>query len=324
MARIFIDGWESGTIDLWDTNTGATVVAAQNGMSGNKCLELTGNSDWLRRAIPSAAEYYFSLRYRPIDSTNQIIISFWLSTVIQCKLNRNRTTNHLEIYRGTTLLASGTAMMAINATYLIEIRLLIADSGGRFVVKLNGVTDIDFTGDTQESAASNQMDTIELGSSQNEYSNAYFDDFILDDAAFPGDTRIQAIVPTGAGNSTELTPSTGENWACVDEVPANDADYVATNTVNKLDLYTMSNLTGAIDNIKCVQVQARAMKEGNATPQNIKLAVRSGATDYVSADKALTTSYKSYCNLWETDPATAAAWTESGVNAMEAGVKSAA
>jgi len=66
------------------------------------------------------------------------------------------------------------------------------------------------------------------------------------------------------------------------------------------------------------------VKEGSATPQNVKLAVRSGGTDYAGADKAVPTTAATVASIWETDPATSAAWSESNVNAVEIGVKTAA
>jgi hypothetical protein len=49
--------------------------------------------------------------------------------------------------------------------------------------------------------------------------------------------------------------------------------------------------------------------------------VRSGTTDSDSATNVLATSYLYYTELHATDPDTAAAWTISGVNAVEVGQK---
>lgn len=149
------------------------------------------------------------------------------------------------------------------------------------------------------------------------------DNIILDDANWIGDTKIQAIHPTGAGTTTQWTPSAGANYTCVDEIPAVDTDWVETNTINLTDTYASSNLTGVIDNIKCVQVQARSMKEGAPTPLNIDLVVNSAGTDYLSTDKAVqSVTYKPIYFIWETDPATATPWLEATVNAAEIGIKS--
>jgi hypothetical protein len=108
----------------------------------------------------------------------------------------------------------------------------------------------------------------------------------------------------------------------VEEIPASDSDNVTVNSNDQVDTYAAGNLTGSIGSVVCVQVQARAVKEGASTPQNLALVVRTGGTDYPSADKAVPTVAKSLCNLWETNPNTAVAWTESDVNGAEIGIRS--
>ena len=131
----------------------------------------------------------------------------------------------------------------------------------------------------------------------------HFDNVVIDDAAWPGKTNIQAIRPDRSrGNSTQWTPSAGANWDCVDEVPASDADNVVTNANDQVDLYAAGNLVGTIDSVVCVQVQARAVKEGVATPQNLALGVRTGATDYFSSDKIIPTAAKSRLQLVDAEP----------------------
>jgi hypothetical protein len=93
---------------------------------------------------------------------------------------------------------------------------------------------------------------------------------------------------------------------------------------DNLDVYAMANLTGNVAEVKCLQVQARSKKEGSATPQNLKLAVRTASTDYLSANNALQTSYAELRNIWQLNPNTSAAWEVSDVNGLEAGIKSAA
>ena len=147
---------------------------------------------------------------------------------------------------------------------------------------------------------------------------------MIDNAAWPGNTKIQAIKPAGAGNSTQWTPSAGDNYACVDEVPPSESDFVSTNTIGHLDLYAAGDLVGTIGSVKCVQLQALAKAEGSPSPHNLQLAVRTNGADYFSGDKAVPSSSTQLSNLWEANPATAAPWQEAEVNAMEIGMKAVA
>jgi hypothetical protein len=108
----------------------------------------------------------------------------------------------------------------------------------------------------------------------------------------------------------------------VDDRPPSDSDFVSTNVVDEVDTYALSDLPSEAATIKCVQVHCRARKEGSATPQNINLAVRTTGGDAYSADQALAENFMGHKNIWALNPGTAAAWTVSEVNAMEAGVKS--
>ena len=322
MARIFIDGFESGDQDMWDTSIGATVISSSGlDMDGDYCLELLSNTDSLEKNITATDEMYFALLWRPNTLSNwRDIFSCHKDGTHILTIRWEYPTDRLEAYNGASL-ATGTATFVEDITYLIEVWFKQADSGGRVVVKVDSVSDIDFTGDTKP-GADTQFNQVRLGR-VGAYANAYYDNFIMDDAAWIGNTQIQKILPTGAGNSTGWNSSVGNNWDCVDERPASDADYVSINAVDQVDTYAAGNMTGDIDTVKCVQIQSRTESDGAPTPTNLKLVVRSGA-DYFSSDKSVPATPKSLCNLWESNPADAAAWEEADVNAMEIGIKSAA
>lgn len=329
MARIFIDGFESGGDDLWDAESNATVVSSAGlDMDGSYCLDINSTTEYIEKNITADDEMYFAFLYRPTNvSTSRGILAVSASGTNLIAITRTNTTGIIVARTGAayTALDTGTKNLTVDTTYLIEIRIKIADAGGRVEVKVDNIQDIDFTGDTKPDA-NTQFNQIRLGHTGDAltYAYAYFDNFIMDDAGWIGDTKIQALVPTGAGNTTGWTPSAGANWACVDEKPASDVDYVSINANDTTDTYATGNLAGTIGTIKCVQVQSRMRTDGAPTPTNLKLVVRSGAADYLSGNKAVPAAEKSLWNLWETDPADAAAWAEADVNAMEIGVKSAA
>lgn len=329
MARVFIDGFESGEHDMWDAEDNAIVVSSAGlDMEGDYCLDLNSIVEYLQKDITADDEMYFAFLYRPTSSaqSSQIFTVYKDDTVL-LHLNRSTATGLLRVMSEAagSLLVTGTKVINVNTTYLIEIRFKVADSGGRAEVKVDGIQDIDFTGDTK-STAETQFNRVRFGrgGSASYNSVAYFDNFVMDDADWIGDTKIQAIASSGAGNSTGWTPSAGNNWDCVDEIPPSDADYVSTNSNDVVDTYAAGNLAGTIGVVKCVQVQVRARTDGAPTPNNLKLAVRSGGTDYLSGDKAVSAAEKGLWNLWEDNPATATDWTETTVNAVEIGIKSAA
>jgi hypothetical protein len=324
MARIFIDGFESGTTDLW-VATSAVITTPKTGMSGSYCLSLDGAQKVVKREISSATSIYGAFKYY---QNNAGAASLYMCTL----RSSGNLVFTISVQGNTGIITSATAgASSVDATasipYQITVNLefyfYIDNTNGRMVVKINGVPYINFTGDTLGTHST--FNGFELGmvaTSTNVY--GFFDDVVLDDSDWPGNTIIQAIKADGAGNSAQWTTSVSTpNWQTVDEVPASDVDYVYTNTVDQTDTHTAGSLVGTIASIKCVQVQARTIKEGAATPTNLGVVVRTNSTDYVSSDIAVPTALTGLSVLWNTNPSsTGVAWDVTAVNALEIGIKS--
>lgn len=333
MARLFIDGFEHGNaLDLWDaygSNTPTIATASTYNMDGNYCLNLSPSSSsrWVQKTITADDEIYISFLYHALLYTASCgMVQFLTGSTVLGGISAGAD-GRLQIHTSSsaTPTSYGTRRLSSNTTYLIEVRYKLSDSGV-IQVKIDGVLDIDYSGDTKPGSETT-FELIKFGgatySGSGFYAYCYMDNIVLDDANWIGQTFIQAIAPTAAGNSTGWTPSTGSNWDCVEEIPVSDTNYVSINSNDVTDTYTTANLSGTINSVKCVQVQSRARKEGTSTPTNLKLVVRASGADYLSANKTLTTSFANKWNLWETNPA-GGSWDESGVNGIEIGIKSAA
>uniref|UniRef100_A0A7C3Z7Y2 Uncharacterized protein n=1 Tax=Desulfobacca acetoxidans TaxID=60893 RepID=A0A7C3Z7Y2_9BACT len=320
MARVFIDGFESRSLDLWDTYTSGCTIETSNPIDGVAHLKLGWNSSASKNLPVALSEVWVAFRYKIDSNISSNFFEFRNGSTVVGAIRLN--SNVFQVVRGSsTVLATGTRTIPLNQPVLVEARFKPADSGGVFQLKVDGVMDINFSGDTTDGPTT--IDNVRLFTGG--LWNLYFDNIVIDDAEFPGNTKIRALRPNGTGNSTQWTPSAGNNWDCVDEVPASDSDYVATNTLDAVDLYSASDLPAEAYSVKCVQVQARAYKEGNALNiQNLQLACRTYGTNYFSSNKVLTTSAKSHAHIWQANPNTAASWTVSEVNAMEIGVKAVA
>ena len=326
--RIFIDGFESGGSDLWDQVYGGSLDGTTK-KTGTYSF-FANNTAYRAKSLASAiGTIYFKFYFYFTGSSgfNNPVFSVSNTSGYQVTLYFNNPSRtfcfKLGGDTGSVLGGLYSPALGVSTWHLVEGKITIDNASGVAQLKLNGNAglDIDFSGDTQYQSTG-QITTVTLGNWTMGSSYYYVDDFVLDDASWIGNTRIQGLVPTGAGNSAQWTPSTGSNYACVDEVPPNDADYVTTNSNDQVDTYATGNLTGAIAEVKCVQVQARAVKEGTPTPTKLALVVRSGGADYASADQAVQTYFKSLSTIWETNPNTSAAWSTSEVDAMEIGIKS--
>lgn len=322
MARVFIDGFESGKMDLWDIISGPpSMPMSIEGMYGYACF--INSFQYCKKNLPAAAEYYFAFKYRPYDGLGDTWqVKFYNGSTVLGVLARNEPDNVFKAFAGdsVTLLATGTLLVPRNVTVFVEVRYKPDSAAGVFQVKINNVLDINFFGNSGITA---NIDNVQFGCDI--WGQFYFDDFVVDSAAWPGNSKIVGVVPTGAGSSTQWTPSAGANYACVDELPAVDTDFVSVNAVNQIDIYAAGTLLAPVEAVKCVQVQARCLKEGNPTPLNIQLVCRTYLVDYPdNVSKAVPIAARSFSSLWETNPNTLAAWTKIEVDDMEIGVKSVA
>jgi len=168
--------------------------------------------------------------------------------------------------------------------------------------------------------------SVDFGGGANSWLS--YDDFYLLDLegsaplnARLGDHTISALYPSGVGNTTGWTPSTGSNYACVDETsPNSDTDYVQTTAVNTKDTYAWQDVASGAE-IKAVQMLA-FIRKADEGPGQFKFVTRSGGADYDGGAISVgTTTYAYSREISTTDPATGVAWTESGFNAAEFGVK---
>lgn len=119
------------------------------------------------------------------------------------------------------------------------------------------------------------------------------------------------------------------NYALGDQQPGalvgslfDTVGFVQSGNVNDEDLYAMSDLTGNPASIGCVQVTALASKDAAGT-RTVDLRLKSGATESSGSKSGfgVGTSPQQILTVFETDPATSAAWTVAAVNALTAGFK---
>ncbi|MDD2903463.1 MAG: hypothetical protein PHU44_13620 [Syntrophales bacterium] len=336
MARLFIDGFESGSLDLWEVvKYGAystPLVIDSSKYSGNYALQIRVNNydGYVQKNIAGISTIYFMFRLMAVSGSHNATVFSVLdtgATQLCLVLNADRT---LTLRRGNfvgTVLATTASIATADEWIMIEGRLVIDSVAGIAQIKINGVMEIDFAGNTR-GGSTNNINQVALGlrygGAASNSAGLIVDDLVLDDSEWIGDSRVQALVPVGAGNSTQWTPTAGENWECVDEVPPSNDDQVGTNANDQLDLYSAGNLVGSVNAVKCVQLQVRCNKEGAPTPQNIKLACKTHGTNYESASLPIPTISQSKSKIWQNNPNTGANWTVQEVNDLEIGIKSAA
>lgn len=325
MARVFIDGLESGGLGLWSSTSGATAATGISGMTGTYCLEIAGVNDYAIKDVDSTSTIFIHCNAKttasPANSSN--IAVFYNSSTIIGALLRDSSSTELKAYRGNsytgTLLGSG-GTMASGIVKNIQIKYVPHSSSGIFQVKLDGILVIDYSGNTNSTYTT--LNKVRHGyDGVGYYGYLYMDDFVYDNSSWVGNSIITALTPNGI-DTTNWTASSGTNYTCVDEIPESTSDFVYINSNDTIDLYQATDISADAETIKAVQVQAYAKSSGAATPTNLQLGVKSGVTSGYSSSKALPTSPASLAGIWETNPATSNPWTPSEVNGMYIGMQS--
>jgi hypothetical protein len=128
------------------------------------------------------------------------------------------------------------------------------------------------------------------------------------------------ILPDGAGNSTDFTPSAGSNFQNVDETSTDsDTTYNSETTAGDHDTYTYAAV-GLTGNVRAIQTNLVVRSTG-AGAETLRPKIRISGTDYSGTTVGCTTSYLDKMEVFETSPATAVVWTVSEIDGAEFGIE---
>jgi hypothetical protein len=316
---------------------GGHAIVTSGGRNGGRYYQTTNVNTRISRPVSIAVDTYaFGCGVRAVSGTGPM---FALNDNATNQINIYlRSDRRLEIRQGgqagSVIAGPGTALISDTVWKHIAVWAKIADSGGRVVVKIDGVVDLD-TGaggvDTKASANAYATKLIFGGTSEDNSNSAR--DFQCDDLWIAtaagtsagdgyGDLNFEALVPNGAGASAQFTPSTGANWQNLDDIPQDgDGTYNYSNTIGHKDTVAMTNLVATTGNIPFLMIETFDRKEdaGSAAMRHV---LRMSATESESADFAPTQSaaYAHHGSCYDTKPG-GGAITIADVNAMENGYK---
>jgi len=336
MTRLWMSGLEAGSLDVFPRVDSAAVISAAQARTGAYSLHIPSADDraWLTLRT-GYTELFFRIGLYMTGGSNDRTFCTLLDNLGAKLLTfQVRQADSVFLVRlgdhNDALIVSG-GVVPTNAWCCIEIRVLIDNAVGVIQVRIDGVQVIDFSGDTQVDA-DDEVLVIVWGASYSDggyVCYGYYDDLVINSIhgirnnSWPGLGGIVGLVPTGAGNYTQLIPSAGANWAAVNEVPPDDdAAYVEQATTDLKDTYTMQDLVitpGQVANIAAVQWLCRAYNTVSQGGDFARL-LRLYGVDHQGDDVPYDRSYDYHPEVLGTSPDTGQDWTEDEVNAIEAGV----
>lgn len=323
---VFMDGSEHMTRgdDKWKGGTHATAPVSSIGGMNGKCQDDSVWGSKTTHTLASASStvaFRKRVRFRVLG--DEVFIAF-----------RNGSTSHIQVELrsdGTIAVASSafthitTNTYAIDTTYTIEFRATIHDTTGSYRLKVDDVVPnksgggtMDQTGLDTRNGATSTVDNIRSGAGIT--IDTYTDDHALDWSGNDiGPGQVETLYPNGAGDLTEMTPDTGNNWERVDEATHDgDTSYVENAASAKRDCYAFQNRS-VVGTPRAVQVTT-TVKLTSGTP-TFKNFLRIGGVNYDGTTTHTATSgYRCYVEVWNTNPATGLPWTDSDIDSLQAGI----
>ena len=351
MTLLFIDSFDhytttAQTLEKW-TNTGVYFTAAgvgAYGRYGTNGFRVTGNgandSAYLAYQLPSQpqtliagnARRFSSIMAKTAQGYNNGI-GFTDAGVFQVSMVVD-TDGSIYVVRGswlagTLLGTSATGIVKKNSWSYIEFKATIHNTTGSYEVKVNGVSVLSDTNVDTQDTANAYADKVYIGlkSGNDQSTGTWLDDlYICDDQGsesndFLGDIRVQCLFPSGAGNYSQWTPLSGNNYENVDEAtPDDDTTYVHTTVSGNKDSYTFENLTTISGEVFGAFIHSWGRK-ANAGTKFMRNFIRTNSTDYEQNLISLSDSYGYFSNLIVQNPDTTSGWAIVDINSLEVGIK---
>jgi hypothetical protein len=335
--RIFTDGAEMQDLAFWDDYSSAITVinAAPAPYASDWCYKMGTGTGTATKNIPAGSEYYFRERwYVASRSVDQRFPTFRLGTTAVAWLCLDATWHPQATATTIGILATATDPLNAGQWYEIEIYFKEANApDGRFVVNIDGVNVISYSGDTQPAAAST-FDNLFFVNGSVSAQCLYLDDLALNDTSnadglndnsWCGDGVVVKVYPDGNGTTNDWFNNTGDhvaNWSYVDEFPKDDdTTYVYHDGAisGHQDQYSLSHYSFSGKTILRTYPEARCRKT-SAAAHTVKLGtLAAGGADVMSPARNLTIG--AYTRIVGTDakvnPVDGNPWEEADIDALE-------
>jgi len=225
-------------------------------------------------------------------------------------------------YGISTLLGTSLGgVVQANVGFHLQVKVTISTTVGAVEVKINGITVLGPLTNIDTQLGSATVTNLVYGLIGG--GTVYFDDLWISND-FLGDCIVWSHFPrTPDGDNLDGTPLGGaDHYVEVDEKPEPDDDtsYVTMATAGDRESYYVDALVETGASILAIEtvIDARKTDVGEAT---ISDHIRQDSTDTDGTAKGLSEAYGRIKQVYQTDPVRGGAWTESGFNAAQYGVK---
>ena len=239
------------------------------------------------------------------------------------------STGAIQVSRGPvnggTILGTSAPVLVSNAFNHVEALVKCNNTTGSIQVYVNGISILNLTA-IDTAVTLEECSQINFSSANGfdgtPRADVYMRDlFIWDDTgalnnSVAGTVNVISLVPT-SDNSLNWAPSTGTTgFDILDNSPPVDTIYIGAVTPPPSPAkFNMSNLPANVTSVRTLMTLVRAGKSDSGDG-SLRNALISGASTGLGVDRPITQPFTYYSDIFETDPATAAAWTPGAVDAV--------
>lgn len=261
--------------------------------------------------------------------SNDLLIGMVDTNGSSLHMNVRISGGRFSIYRGTTKILDTKIAPAVERWYYLELKQVVNDTTGSWTFRVDGVTiDSQSSVDTRNSG-NGIIGFLEIAgvtnNTQTKFDNIYvYHDNGGDVVDFLGIIHIGSLHPDADGDDEIWSTSSGtDSFALVNETAPHDddTDYIQSGTTGQRTLFTYDNVLTGLTSFHGIHIQT-VVRETDGTDFTLINTFKQGGTLYPeSAEAIVGTSFENIDHVLDQDPDTAADWTESGINALQAGVE---
>lgn len=235
------------------------------------------------------------------------------------------TTGALQVFYAGGDSTTVAPVMVANAWQHIEVKVTVSATVGTIEIRREGVAVLELTGLNTGTASAEQCSICSRnnGSTLQTPSTYYVKDWVIWDGAgsinndFLGSVIVYPLL-TASDISLNWTPSTGATgFDLIDEAPPVDGDYIeAPDPAPAPAVMSLTDLPADVTSVKGLITVVRAAKTDGGDG-NLQTSLISNAVTGNGTDRAITTAFSYYRDVFELDPDTSAAWLPSAVDAAD-------
>lgn len=217
----------------------------------------------------------------------------------------------------TTLTAVGYGL-----NYKFDFNFKINATTGFIYVYRDGVLIYSYTGNTTASSTLASVGQLWFGSTDlgatDINSQTIFSEVLVSDESTIG-SKVITRPFTAFGDVNQWTGAIAD----INTSSSPDTTYMSETTNGEILTLASASIPtlGAGETVSAVFLNYRANYEPSSPVTKIAPLVRKSGTNYVGTPVSLINTVAAYQYKWEVDPATSAAWTEAGVNAIQLGFR---